>query len=91
MWETDLRGVIKNHIIIFGQLDHLPALLTALKHYSNQHICFVSDKSPDERWGNLRRNFPNVYYLESSLSDVDELSRTAIEDSYHVIMLTWFV
>lgn len=52
---------------------------------------FVSDKSPDERWIQLRRNHPNVVYLESSLSDIDELCRTAIEDCFHVILLTWFV
>lgn len=29
--------------------------------------------------------------MESSLSDVEELARTGIEESYHVILLTWFV
>jgi hypothetical protein len=91
MWETDLRQLIKNHFIVFGQMDHLPSLLVALKHYTNQYVCFVSDKSPDERWAKLKRNFPKAIYLESSLSDVDELARTAIEDCFHVILLTWFV
>ncbi len=35
MWETDLRNVISKHFIVFGQMDHLPALLLALKHYTN--------------------------------------------------------
>jgi hypothetical protein len=52
---------------------------------------FVSDKQPDERWPKLRRNFPNVVYLEASLTDVEEIRRTAIEKCYHAILLTWFV
>ena len=99
MSKTDLRGLVKNHFIIFGQIDHVSAILVALKHYTTQLILylicimhsFVSDQSPDHRWTKIRRSHPNVVYLESSLSDVEEIRRCAIEDSFHVIMLTWFV
>ncbi len=40
MWETDLRSKIRNHFIVFGQLDHLPALLLALKHYTKQYVWY---------------------------------------------------
>jgi len=27
MWESDLRGKIQNHILVFGQIEHLNAFL----------------------------------------------------------------
>ena len=86
-----MRGLLKNHILVFGIIDHLPALLSALRHYTNQSICFVSNIPPNEKWNKLKKKDSNIFYFESSLNDVEELSRTAIEDAYHVILLTWLI
>jgi hypothetical protein len=90
MWETDMKGKIKNQIIVFGDVDHLTPLLLAIRHYTKQYIFFVCDKSPDDRWKKIRRNFTNVFYLETSFTNIDEIRRTGIEDAFHLILLTWY-
>ena len=63
--------------------------MSLLSNYTKQMVCFISDKSPDENFFELRKNYPNLYYFECCLTDVEELSKTAIEDCFHVILLTW--
>eukprot|EP01016_Furgasonia_blochmanni_P024307 TRINITY_DN2619_c0_g2_i2.p1 TRINITY_DN2619_c0_g2~~TRINITY_DN2619_c0_g2_i2.p1 ORF type:complete len:453 (+),score=60.80 TRINITY_DN2619_c0_g2_i2:65-1423(+) len=91
MWYTDLRGQIKDHILIFGRIDYLMPFLQAVDGYSSQTVCFVSDEVPDDRWRRILGNFPKSIYLEASLSDPKEIRRTGIESAHHVVVLTWLV
>jgi hypothetical protein len=88
MWETDLRGELWDHILVFGRLEHLEIIIESFSKMSNQIICYVSDESPGELWNRISRKNKSVLYLECTLSDIVEISHTAINFSYHVIILS---
>ena len=71
-----MQDVLRNHIVVFGLFEHFAALCPYLNNYTNQYICYISDKPPGEFWGKLVREFPNVKYFECSLTNIEELSRT---------------
>ena len=82
---------ISNHILIFGMIEYLPYLLKILQNYTNQYICYVSDLTPSDKWIKLKKDYPSLIYFESSLNDVQDLERTGIKKSFHVILLSWLV
>lgn len=86
-----MQDRIQNHILIFGLIDYLPYMLKRLQNYTSQDICYVSDLPPNEKWSKIKRDFPNLIYFESSLNDVNDLERTGIKKSFHVILLSWLV
>ena len=87
MWETDLRGVLWNHIIVIGRIEHLEIILEPFST-TKQLVCFLSDKPPGDKWERIKANSRDCLYLECCLTDVEELSRTAINFSSHVILLS---
>lgn len=89
MSEIDMRGKIWNHLLVFGRVDGIVDLFESLSFHSNQYICFVSDKKPCDKWQRIRIKFPKAIYFECNLTDIEELSRTAINFASHTIMLTW--
>ncbi|CAG9319714.1 unnamed protein product [Blepharisma stoltei] len=88
MWEHDLRGSLWDHILIFGRIEHLEIFLDIFTKITEQTICYVSDQPPDERWERINQSYKEAFYLECSLIDVEELSHTAINFAYHVILLS---
>lgn len=86
-----MQDVLRNHIIVFGLYEHFSGLVGYLANYTNQYICYISDKPPNETWPKLRREFPKVRYFECTLTNLEELRRTGIDEAYHVILLTWLV
>ena len=84
-----MRGRIKRHIIVFGIIERLPALFQEFEKATEQYICFVSNKPPDDNWENIRKNYPKAVYFEASLTDPEEIAKTAIESASHVVLLTW--
>ena len=88
MWEHDLRGKIWDHIIVFGRIEHLEIILESFNKMTSQTICYVTDHSPDEKWNRIMMKNKDVLYFECTLSDITELSHTAINFSHHVIILS---
>jgi hypothetical protein len=88
MWEQDLRGKIWDHILVFGGIEHLEIILESFNKMSSQVICYVTDQSPDEKWNRIMMKNKEVLYFECTLSDIDELSHTAINFAYHAILLS---
>lgn len=58
-----------------------------MREFSKQTIFLISDQEPDNRWNNLKSSFNNIVYVQASLDDPEEISRTAIEDCSKVIFL----
>ena len=88
MWEADLRGQVWDHILVFGRVEHLEIILENFKIMTNQLICYVSDTPPDDLWKRISLKNKEVLYLECTLSDINELSHTAINFAYHAIILS---
>lgn len=88
MWETDLRGQMWDHILVFGRIEHLEIILESFTEMTNQMICYVTDQPPSELWKRISLNNKKVMYLECTLSDINELSHTAINFAYHAIILS---
>jgi hypothetical protein len=88
MFESDLRGEIWNHILVFGQFEHFEIILQVLNKLSDQIVCFVSDKTPDGKWLPISKKFPNAMYLQCTLTDLEEVSRTAINFAYHAVIFS---
>lgn len=88
MWEQDLRGRLFNHILVFGRIEHLEIILESFHKMTNQLICYVTDQSPDENWRRISLKNKEVLYIECTLSDIDELSHTAINFAHHAIILS---
>ena len=42
MWRDDYSH-LKDHILVFGEIDCLPTLIECLRHFTNNYICYVSD------------------------------------------------
>jgi hypothetical protein len=82
LFETDLRGIISNHIVVFSHADYWMALTDAIRFYSDQLILFISSESQDTKWSQMKKIHKNICYCQSSLHNVDELKRAAIEESY---------
>ena len=88
MWEHDMRGLVWDHILIFGRIEHLEIILDTFKEITNQLICYVSEKPPNELWKRISLKNSKCLYFECTLSDVEELSHTAITFAYHAIILS---
>lgn len=43
MWRDDFSH-LSDHILVFGEIESLPTLIECLRHFSNNYICYVSDK-----------------------------------------------
>lgn len=88
MWEQDLRGLIWDHILIFGRIEYLGMVMETFSYLTAQTICYVTNLPPDKTWQQISRRYNNVLYLQCSLSEADELSHTAINFSYHVLIFS---
>lgn len=44
LFETDLSGKLKNHIIAFGHAEHWFSFTQAIRHYSDQVILFITQE-----------------------------------------------
>ncbi|CDW86696.1 cation channel family protein [Stylonychia lemnae] len=90
MWRDDL-SYLKDHILIFGDIEAMPTLIECLRNFTNNYICYVSDKLELEKWNKIKNRYSNVVYFEASFSDKNELARTGIQNSRHVILLSWML
>jgi Calcium-activated BK potassium channel alpha subunit/Ion channel len=88
MWETDLRGLIWDHILVFGRIEHLEIILDSFNKMTSQAICYVTGHSPPLLWNRIKMKHKEVLYLQCNLSNIKELSHTAINSAYHVILLS---
>jgi len=77
MWRDDYSH-LKDHILIFGHIEAMPTLIECLRHFTNNYICYVSDKLEMDKWNKIRNRYSNVLYFEASFSDKNELARTGI-------------
>lgn len=90
MWRDDYSH-LHDHILVFGEIESLPTLIECLRHFTNNYICYVSDKLQQEKWSKIRNRYQNVLYFECSFSDKNELARTGINNAKHVILLSWMI
>lgn len=88
MWENDLRGCVYHHILVFGRIEHLEIILESFHQMTSQLICYVTDQSPGEHWRRISLKNKEVLYIECTLTDIEELSRTAINFAHHAILLS---
>ena len=51
-------------------------------------ICYVTDQHPNELWHRISLKNKDALYIECTLSDLNELSHTAINFAYHVIIIS---
>lgn len=86
----DLRGKVSNHIIVFGDLEHAIELFETMSIFTKQYLCFVSENPPDDNWNRVVMKFPLAVYIECpSISDLKQLSKTAINFAFHVFLLAF--
>ena len=90
MWRDDYSH-LKDHILVFGDIEAMPTLIECLRHFTNNYICYVSDKLEQEKWNKIKNRYQNILYFEASFSDKNELARTGIQNSKHVILLSWML
>lgn len=83
----DLSGKLKNHVIVFGNLEEFELLLKTIRVYSEQPVCFFSEKDPDVRWEKISKN-PNVFYLQGNMHNFQDLYYSGISDCYCAVILS---
>lgn len=87
MTHDDVRGSIKGHILVFGEIEYLQALVIELRSATDRHICFVSKNEPNEKWEILKRKFHKLYFFTCHYFNIQELEKTGIEDAFSCIVL----
>lgn len=89
MWKVDLRGIVFDHIIVIGKIEHYANLLEYIALKTHQYVCFLNRAPPGEDWPRIKKKFPRAVYLECDYKNVEDLARAAINYSAQVVLLTW--
>jgi hypothetical protein len=45
MWKHDFTHVLKDHILLFGDIKHMGSLIESIRRFTFQEIVYVSDKT----------------------------------------------
>lgn len=72
MWRDDYSH-LTDHILVFGDIESMPTLIECLRHFTNNYICYVSDRQELDKWNKIKNRYTNVLYFEASFSDKNEL------------------
>ena len=91
IWKSYVKN-LRNHILVFGEVEAAVSLIDILCLFTSNFICYVSGRPMDQAWEQLMSNKPpNILYFECSFSNPKELKKTGIESAQHVIVLSWML
>lgn len=90
MLYDDLRGLVSDHIIVYGHLGCVGMVISYLRYFTSHYVVYVSENPPDtENWEKIKTKYERVLFAECSLSDPSELAKLAIHESKHSFIFSW--
>lgn len=82
------RGIFTNHLIIKGDIDRIPKIMTVVKNYSQRAVLLFGNIFPEKGlWKKLCESFKNLHYVYGNIHSIEHVSELEPQKAYKVLIL----
>ena len=67
MWNDDLRGKLKDHIVIVGPIETLDNFIEHIRYYTSNYIAYITDKPILSQFKKLTVQYIRVIYIQCNI------------------------